>query len=61
MAHNQTQRDYVISVAIAEGYGHDHLQQDYLHDAILIKSTDSRLLHGILGFHELNLSINIFD
>jgi hypothetical protein len=51
----------VISVAIAEGYGHDHLQQDYLHDAILIKSTDSRLLHGILGFHELNLSINIFD
>jgi lipopolysaccharide transport system ATP-binding protein len=52
--------DYSITVAVAEGIGHDHIQHHWLEDAIILHSTKSRLSHGTCGVHELSIGIEIF-
>lgn len=49
--------DYTITVAVAEGLGHDHVQHHLIHDAIALKSLGSRLAHGILGFNSINIKM----
>lgn len=41
---------YTISVAVAEGPGHDHVQHHWIHDAIVLTVSGSRLAHGLAGF-----------
>jgi lipopolysaccharide transport system ATP-binding protein len=51
--------DYAITVAVAEGYGHDHVQHHYIHEALILRSTGRRLVHGITGFADLQVAIRI--
>jgi lipopolysaccharide transport system ATP-binding protein len=51
--------EYAITVAVAEGYGHDHVQQHYMHEALILRSTGRRLVHGITGFADLRVAIRI--
>lgn len=53
------QGNYTISVAVAEGVGHDHVQHHWVHDAIALESLDSRLLHGIAGFTDIKMKITL--
>jgi lipopolysaccharide transport system ATP-binding protein len=49
--------DYALTVAVAEGLGHDHVQHHLLHEALVLKSIGGRLLHGIAGFSDLQIRI----
>lgn len=51
--------DYAITVAVAEGFGHDHVQYHYMHEALILRSIGRRLLHGIAGFTDLRAAIRI--
>lgn len=51
--------DYALTLAVAEGYGHDHIQHHLMHEGLVLRSLGSRLLHGILGVSDLKVSINI--
>lgn len=41
--------DYTISVAVADGTQHDHVQHHWLHDALYFKSHSSSQSHGLVG------------
>lgn len=51
------QGEYSLNVAVAQGDDHDHFQHHWIHDAIIIRSLKSRLVHGIAGVQ--NLAINL--
>jgi homopolymeric O-antigen transport system ATP-binding protein len=51
--------EYSMTVAVAEGYGHDHVQHHLIHEAIILHSVGSRILHGISGFEGLKTVIQI--
>ncbi len=53
------QGDYTVTVAIAEGQGEEHFQHHLMHDAIAIKSIQSRLVHGIVGACHMRMKIRI--
>ena len=48
---------YTINVAVAEGLGSDHVQQHWIHDALRIESLSSRLVHGIGGMLDLDITM----
>jgi lipopolysaccharide transport system ATP-binding protein len=50
---------YSINVAFAEGIGDDHQQLHWIHDAIVIESLSSRLVHGYCGVHNLESTIEL--
>lgn len=56
---NLFEGDYAITVAVAEGYGHDHVQHHYMHEALILRSIGRRLVHGITGFADLRVAIRI--
>lgn len=47
--------DYTLTVAVADGLGHDHVQHHLVHDAVALRSLDSRLDHGIFGFSDVKI------
>jgi len=49
---------YTLNVAIAEGVGEDHFQHHWVHDAIQLESLTSRVVHGIGGVSNLEISIH---
>jgi lipopolysaccharide transport system ATP-binding protein len=51
--------EYAITVAVAEGFGHEHVQHHLIHEALILRSIGSRLLHGITGFADLRVAIHI--
>jgi lipopolysaccharide transport system ATP-binding protein len=51
--------NYALTLAVAEGYGHDHVQHHLMHEGLLLRSLGSRLLHGIAGVNNLKISISI--
>jgi lipopolysaccharide transport system ATP-binding protein len=51
--------EYPITVAVAEGFGHDHVQHHLVHEALLLHVSGRRLLHGISGFSRLKTEILI--
>ena len=53
------QGEYTLNVAVAEGQGDDHIQHHWIHDAIVIQSLKSRLVHGITGLQGLNIKMQI--
>ena len=50
---------YTVAVAVAEGYGHDHVQHHYMHEVLIIDSVGDRLLHGFSGFEALKIVVDI--
>jgi len=48
---------YTINVAIAEGIGEAHFQHHWIHDAIRLEALTSRVIHGIGGVPDLEISI----
>jgi lipopolysaccharide transport system ATP-binding protein len=50
---------YAITVAVAEGYGHEHVQHHLIHEALILESRGRRVLHGISGFDDLKLTIRV--
>lgn len=50
---------YAINVAIAEGLNEDHQQQHWIHDALMLESIQSRLVHGYCGMHDLSCRIDV--
>jgi len=50
---------YFINVAFAEGFGDDHIQHCWLHDAIHVESVSSRLVHGYCGMHDIDMTIEL--
>jgi lipopolysaccharide transport system ATP-binding protein len=41
--------DYSINVAIAEGTQHDHVQHEWMHDALLFRVETSSIRHALVG------------
>lgn len=41
--------DYSITVAIADGTQHDHVQHHWMHDAIIFRSESSNVVSGLVG------------
>ena len=52
---------YTMNVAIAEGLGADHVQQHWIHDALRLESLSSRLVHGIAGMLDLDITMQWVD
>jgi len=53
------QANYALDVAVAEGIGDDHVQHHWINDAIVLHSLNSRLVHGICGLQNLEMSLQI--
>jgi lipopolysaccharide transport system ATP-binding protein len=53
------QGDYSFNIAVADGVGDEHIQHHWLNDAMALHSLNSRLVHGICGFQDLNMNIVI--
>jgi lipopolysaccharide transport system ATP-binding protein len=51
--------DYAISVAIATGSQDSHVQQNWKHDAIIVKSQSSRVLFGLVGIPMRRIELDI--
>lgn len=53
------QGDYSISVAVADGTQHDHVQHHWLHDALFFKSHSSSQSQGLVGLpmHDICLEV----
>lgn len=56
---NLIQGTYTVNVALAEGFGSDHRQQHWIHDAIVVEALSGRLVHGYCGTHCLTQAIRI--
>jgi lipopolysaccharide transport system ATP-binding protein len=41
--------DYTISVAVAEGSQLDHIQHQWIHDALAFKVHSTSVCHGLIG------------
>jgi lipopolysaccharide transport system ATP-binding protein len=53
--------EYSLNVAFAEGSGDDHLQHCWINDAVILKSLNSRLVHGICGLQSLEMYFSWLD
>lgn len=51
--------EYAVTVAVAEGYGHDHVQHHLIHEALILRSYGRRIVHGISGLVDLSIKISI--
>ncbi len=51
--------EYAMTVAVAEGFGHDHVQHHFIHEALILRSVGRRILHGVSGFDDLKTMIRI--
>lgn len=49
--------EYSLNVALAEGLGDEHIQQHWIHDAVVIESIGGPVVHGISG--PMNVSCRI--
>ncbi|MEB0013418.1 ABC transporter ATP-binding protein [Glaciimonas sp. Gout2] len=53
------QGEYSLNVAVAEGLGDDHIQHQWINDAMALHSLKSRLVHGICGLQSLRIGIQV--
>ena len=51
--------DYSLSVAVAEGTQVDHIQHDWKHDAMLLRSTTTSCHTGMVGIPMRHISLNV--
>jgi lipopolysaccharide transport system ATP-binding protein len=48
--------DYSVAVAVAEGTQSEHIQHQWLHDALVFKVQSSSVCHGLIGRHWFSLT-----
>jgi lipopolysaccharide transport system ATP-binding protein len=48
---------YSVNVAVAEGLGDEHIQHHWIHDAVIIESISSPVVHGIGGLQNCEMSM----
>jgi lipopolysaccharide transport system ATP-binding protein len=53
------QGEYSLNIGVAQGDDHDHFQHHWIHDALIIRSLKSRLVHGISGVQNLKINLTI--
>jgi lipopolysaccharide transport system ATP-binding protein len=53
--------DYSISAAVAEGTHTEHIQHDWRHDVLLLRSVTTSCATGMVGIPMKHISINVFD
>jgi lipopolysaccharide transport system ATP-binding protein len=53
--------DYSITVAIANGTQHDHIQHHWVHDAVSFKSESTSVAGGLIGIPMKNIKLEIGD
>ena len=53
--------EYSITVAIANGTQHDHIQQHWVHDAIIFKSESTSVAGGIIGIPMKSIKLEFGD
>lgn len=51
--------DYAITVAIAEGTQDDHVQHQWVHEALLLRSDTSHVAGGLIGLPMENISLAV--
>jgi lipopolysaccharide transport system ATP-binding protein len=51
--------DYSITVAIANGTQHEHVQHHWVHDAVLFKSESTSVVGGLIGIPMKNIQFNV--
>jgi lipopolysaccharide transport system ATP-binding protein len=51
--------EYSVTVAVAEGFGHEHVQHHLIHEALVLRVAGRRIVHGLSGFAGLSTSIKI--
>jgi lipopolysaccharide transport system ATP-binding protein len=51
--------DYSITVAIANGTQHDHVQHHWLHDAVTFKSESTSVVGGLIGIPMKNIRLEL--
>ena len=51
--------DYSIAVAIAVGTQEKHIQQHWIHDAVILKSINSSICHGLIGIPMNRIELEI--
>ena len=49
--------DYSIAAAVADGTQYEHVQHHWIHDAIIIRSSNTNLATGIVGVPMINIEI----
>lgn len=50
--------DYAITVAVANGTQHDHVQHHWVHDAIIFRSESTSVASGIIGIPMTHINLN---
>ncbi len=50
---------YTMDIAIAEGIGDDHVQHQWIHDALKIESLTSPVVHGVSGLIDSKIQVTI--
>jgi lipopolysaccharide transport system ATP-binding protein len=53
--------DYSISAAVAEGTQTEHIQHDWKHDALLLRSVTTSCVTGMVGIPMRRISLTTFD
>lgn len=53
------QGEYSLNVAVAEGFGDEHIQHHWINDVMALHSLKSRLVHGICGLQKLSIGIKV--
>lgn len=52
--------DYSFAIAVAEGTQQEHIQHDWKHDALLLRSTTTSCHTGMVGIPMRRISLNVF-
>jgi lipopolysaccharide transport system ATP-binding protein len=53
--------DYSVSVAVAEGTEAAHVQHEWIHDALILTSTTSRLSQGLVGIPMTRITLTALE
>ncbi|MBQ9453611.1 MAG: ABC transporter ATP-binding protein [Desulfovibrio sp.] len=51
--------DYSVAIAVAEGTQDEHIQHDWRHDALILKSVSTSCTTGMVGIPMLSISLNV--
>lgn len=50
--------DYAITVAVANGTQHDHVQHHWVHDAVMFRSESTSVASGIIGIPMARINLS---
>jgi len=53
--------DYSINVALAEGNQQDHIQHQWIHEALIFRSTSTSITNGLVGIPMESIKLTLID